>query len=516
MELEYKSIPLEIKQITDKGVFIGLASPYNNIDDGMDRVASSIGPTNDGKTVPILYQHDTTKVLGNQTLKNTPAGIQTTGQLILDKDSDGQYLVPLAAEAYALLKKNLLKLSIGYKTLKYEYVVENGERIRNLLDIQIMEVSLVTFPMNESAVISSVKSQNIQNINGGDNVGEEIKGASGSTSLPMADKSATWDGAAAAKRIFDKYTDKDGNISAEARKGFFWFDSTKPNNKTSYKLGFADIVDDKLTAIPAGVLAAANAIRGARNPVDIPEADKKKCATKINSYLKKLEYDEITDDQIKGEKPKAEPKASQTNPEVKALGFNAVYQTRQNREARWDAESALDQSLDSIAQDETMSVEDKVTASNNTIDEFGNMYKQIMSGLIIAMSQKSLNLQFETKSQYIERMEIKAGKKISKANKEKISRCKDSASDLISLLTELLSSTEDMPDDGCNEEDDSKACGTKKPMKSTQTEPESKKTNKNIQNKQNIQNSDTIELKGFTKELEGIASYFNKNKEGEI
>jgi hypothetical protein len=509
LALEYKSIPLEIKEINDQGVFVGLASPYNNIDDGNDRVLPSIGPINNGKQVPILYQHDITKVLGNQTLLDTQAGVQTTGQLILDKNSDGQYMVPLAATAYALLKKGLLKLSIGYKTLDFEYVTENGQTIRNLKSIEIMEVSLVTFPMNEAATVSSVKSQNNS---GGDNLTIENKGASGSTTLPIADKAVKWDGSVASKNVFDKYTDDKGNISAEAKKAFFWVDTTKPNEKGSYKLGFADIVDDKLTAIPNGIKAAANAIRGARNPVDISDEDKKKVAKKINVYLKKLEFDEITDDQIKSDNSDnsntdTTDKNKKSNPnklDIKALDFNAVYQTRQNREARWDAESALDQSLDSIVQDEEMTVEDKLTASNKTIDDFCTMYKQVLAGLISAMSQKSLNYEFETKSAYMER---KAGKKISKANKEQMTRCKDALSDAIAVLAALC----DDEDSEDNTEEDGKACGGKKPIKSAQNHDNKFQ---NIEYVQKKSNNGTLELKSEEiKALEALCNTINENKD---
>jgi len=253
LELEYKNFPLEIKEVNDKGTFIGIASPYNNIDDGNDRVLKTVGPRNNGKKVPILYQHDPKVIIGSQKLSNIKEGVQTNAQLILDKDDNGNYLVPKAPEAYALLKNGLLQLSIGYRTLDFEYVTEKGQTIRNLKDIDIMEVSLVTFPMNEKAKISDVKS------NGGGNM-----------ALPIADKKVKWDGSAAAKRVFDKYTDKEGNIDAESQKAFFYVDTSKPNEKGSYKFGFADIVGDKLTAIPAGIQAAANAIRGARTPSDLP------------------------------------------------------------------------------------------------------------------------------------------------------------------------------------------------------------------------------------------------------
>lgn len=164
MELEYKNLNIDIKAIDDKGTFNGLASPYNNVDDGNDKVFPSIGKRNNNKNVPLLWQHDTHKPIGSLLLTDSKEGIQAAGALILDKNPEGQYLIPQAAESYALLKKGLLKLSIGYKTLDYSYEKVGNQSVRDLKDIDIMEVSLVTFPMNEKATITSVKEKGVDNM----------------------------------------------------------------------------------------------------------------------------------------------------------------------------------------------------------------------------------------------------------------------------------------------------------------------------------------------------------------
>ncbi|SHJ14644.1 HK97 family phage prohead protease [Clostridium magnum] len=162
MGLEYKSCEIEVKADSEQGTFVGLASPYNNIDDGLDRVKPTVGKRNNNKRVPMLWQHDTKQVLGSLLLSDIKQGIQANGKLILDKDEGNQYMIPKAAEAYALLKKGLLKLSIGYSTLAYDYEKVNGNNVRNLNDIDIKEVSLVTFPMNEKATVSDVKGNGLE------------------------------------------------------------------------------------------------------------------------------------------------------------------------------------------------------------------------------------------------------------------------------------------------------------------------------------------------------------------
>lgn len=84
-----------------------------------------------------------------------------------------------------------------------------------------------------------------------------VAAVSGDTGLPVGDRAQAWDGPGAAKRIFDAYSDKSGKIDkARASKAFLWVDGDG-SERGYYKLGFADIVDGKLTIIPRGVAATA-------------------------------------------------------------------------------------------------------------------------------------------------------------------------------------------------------------------------------------------------------------------
>jgi phage head maturation protease len=61
-----------------------------------------------------------------------------------------------AKEAYKLLKENVVTgLSIGYRTQESYREQKSGVRVLTKLDL--LEVSLVTFPANEMARVSSVK-----------------------------------------------------------------------------------------------------------------------------------------------------------------------------------------------------------------------------------------------------------------------------------------------------------------------------------------------------------------------
>lgn len=493
--MEHKGFKLEIKEINDQGEFKGLLSTYDFIDDGGDRVTKGafkncLGDSGQ-KKIKLLWQHDTKSPIGTGTISDSPDGLLIDGRLNLLTTPQGYPKVPKAHEAHALLiNKDLDELSMGYVTKNFKYSVENGQTVRDLLDVNVMEGSIVTFAMNSQCKISEAK-----NNYGGEPMNEETKGASGATTLPVADKTVKWDGAAAEKNIFDKYTDDKGNVGAEAKKAFFWVDTSKPNEKASYKLGFADIVDDKLTAIPAGIQAAANAIRGARNPVDIPVEDKKAVAKKINVYLKALKYAEIKDEEIKEDSTVLEHKENTQQLEGKALGFADLLKVQQANEMRWQLQDALNTSFRQLMNDDNMTIEDKLVQLETNVNDFAAAYKEAMKLVLQASTNNNTakkQIQEVLEIKQIE-IETKAGKKISKANTDKIKKAMSSMSDTLTALKEMV----DMP-----EEDDE---DTKKSSTNTLL------NNQNNTNKQEKSNDVTMELKSEEiAMLEQISGLFKK------
>lgn len=81
----------------------------------------------------------------------------------------------------------------------------------------------------------------------------------GDASLPVADTSRPWSGAAARNRVFDFYTNEAGEVDVEGvSKAFLWRDpDADPQTRGAYSLGFADIINGRLTIVPRGVAATA-------------------------------------------------------------------------------------------------------------------------------------------------------------------------------------------------------------------------------------------------------------------
>lgn len=143
------NLRMEIKEISADGSFTGMLSVYNVVDLGKDLVepgAFTKTIKDHGNEVPMLWQHKSDVPIGTLTLEDGPDALHVKGQLLME--------LPEAKKAYLLIKARIVRgLSIGFDTVKE--VLDGG--IRRLKELRLYEGSIVTFPMNEAAQITSVK-----------------------------------------------------------------------------------------------------------------------------------------------------------------------------------------------------------------------------------------------------------------------------------------------------------------------------------------------------------------------
>ncbi len=147
------NVGFEVKSLNEEGVFEGYASVFHVTDQGRDAVAPGAFERSikergaDG--VKLLWQHDPKEPIGViEELREDAKGLYMRARLMLN--------VRRAEEALSLMKKGVLDgLSIGFKTLLSE---KSDDGVRILKDVDLWEVSLVTFPMNPAARVGSFKS----------------------------------------------------------------------------------------------------------------------------------------------------------------------------------------------------------------------------------------------------------------------------------------------------------------------------------------------------------------------
>jgi HK97 family phage prohead protease/HK97 family phage major capsid protein len=152
--MNLKNLQLKIKEISEKGTFKAYANTFNTLDAAGDRTQrgaflASIAAHKAAGTMPrLLGQHEHQKnPIGIITdMYEDEKGLVIEGQFAL-KTKDG-------AEAYELVKMQAIDtFSIGYNTIS-EKAMPDGN---HLIELDLKEVSLVTFPCNEESKIVSIK-----------------------------------------------------------------------------------------------------------------------------------------------------------------------------------------------------------------------------------------------------------------------------------------------------------------------------------------------------------------------
>ncbi|QZN85784.1 hypothetical protein [Cellulomonas sp. C5510] len=106
--------------------------------------------------------------------------------------------------------------------------------------------------------------------------------------LPLADRDREWDGAAAEKRV-RAWAGAEDDPNETYRDAHVWYDADAKGNFTAYKLLIADVVDDRLVAVPRGVFAAAAVMQGSRGGVDLPAKDVDRVKSHLAKYYRKLD-----------------------------------------------------------------------------------------------------------------------------------------------------------------------------------------------------------------------------------
>jgi uncharacterized protein len=159
MKPQFKSFPFEIKAIDDaEGMIEGYASTFGNIDYGDDVV----DPGAFKKTIkeskgiiPILNNHNPYDQIGwNKEAKEDSSGLFVRGQIDMNTPN-GKARFSLAKTGMELGAKS--GLSIGYMTIKSEPDKERPA-VRRLKELKLLEYSMVTFPMNDQAMVTAAKS----------------------------------------------------------------------------------------------------------------------------------------------------------------------------------------------------------------------------------------------------------------------------------------------------------------------------------------------------------------------
>ena len=154
---ETKRAAFTIAEGDEAGAFEGYASLFGAEDLGHDLVQRGAFQASLAKRGPadvrMLFQHDPADPIGSwEEIREDERGLYVRGHLTLD--------VARARDVHALMKAGALDgLSIGFHTVKAVRDAETG--LRHLIEIDLWEISVVTFPMQPGARVSAVKSARV-------------------------------------------------------------------------------------------------------------------------------------------------------------------------------------------------------------------------------------------------------------------------------------------------------------------------------------------------------------------
>lgn len=134
----------------EKYIIKGYASIFDVVDSHNDRVVRGAFTKSlqSSKKPKFLWQHNDKEVIGVwRILKEDDRGLYVEGELIES--------VQKAFEAKALIENQAIDgLSIGYRIRK-AIKGQDASSIRLLTEVDLLEISLVTFPSNQEATLSS-------------------------------------------------------------------------------------------------------------------------------------------------------------------------------------------------------------------------------------------------------------------------------------------------------------------------------------------------------------------------
>ncbi len=153
--MQFLNCSLSVKNVKpdETGSFEGYASVFNAIDQQNERVANGAFRTTlmnwnyEGRLPKMLWQHDPQTPIGYwETMVEDDYGLFVRGKILLD--------IQQGREAYTLLKSGVVDgLSIGFLAKKTH--MEGSVRV--LDEVDLYEVSLVTFMANPHAKVTACK-----------------------------------------------------------------------------------------------------------------------------------------------------------------------------------------------------------------------------------------------------------------------------------------------------------------------------------------------------------------------
>lgn len=162
---EFINVPFSVKAISDEDpeyfYFEGYASTFGNVDSYDDVVVRGafVKSLQQTPNFKIFWQHDS----------QMPLGVP----VYASEDTKGLYIKCKLPKSDAFVRDRVIpqmkcgsidRMSIGYSTTKCSYKMDNGIQLRMLEEVKLWEVSLVSIPANDQAVVTNFKAAQLDEV----------------------------------------------------------------------------------------------------------------------------------------------------------------------------------------------------------------------------------------------------------------------------------------------------------------------------------------------------------------
>jgi uncharacterized protein len=190
--------------------------------------------------------------------------------------------------------------SIGFRTKDRERRKEGGSRIKKA---DLWEISLVTIPANPLANVENFKSLGAVPYN---------------ADLPLAERNKPWNPDEALARV-KEFTGADDEPNSVYKSAFLYAEPGASDDPSSYKFLIADVINGRLTVIPAALYKAATALMRVKSgELDSPVRDA--IQENLDRYYARLELQPATKALSKSEWNVLE--ADECEARLRALGLS--------------------------------------------------------------------------------------------------------------------------------------------------------------------------------------------------
>lgn len=273
MTMVRRIVPAEIRSLGDDEVEVILSTAKLVRQDGLALVPGGC-VIDDYRRNPIwLWSHDPDLPIGNADPETIVVG---PGDISCRVRFAPSGVSAKADEIRGLVKAGVVRaVSIGFDPIEWEPLDPRrpgaGKRVTRWV---LFECSFVSVGADADALVTARAQE-------GDDMADWKVGAA--RDLPI-DNSDAWDGAAAEESIFE-HAGGDDFKPSEARRGFLFYDASKPKERGSYRDPIAHVVNGELK-VPKGAIRAA----ASRLPqTDVPQEAKDEADKVLAHYKEKAD-----------------------------------------------------------------------------------------------------------------------------------------------------------------------------------------------------------------------------------